>query len=101
MRVQQGPRNASGLNGIRTVPVVLSHSSPPLQPPSRQELGPGLTLKSQSRRPFEFYTVRSRPTMYNDRRCSTQMRPAVQLSGTSNVTEVEGAASQLSKIHSR
>ncbi len=44
------------------MPECLSHSRPPLQPPSRQELGPGLVEKSQLRRP--------------------QMRPAFQLSGT-------------------
>jgi hypothetical protein len=30
---------------------------------------------------------------------STQMRPAFKLSGTWNVTEFEGGASQLSQIH--
>lgn len=36
----------------RTIPVVGSHSRPPLQPPSRQESGPGFALKLQSRRPY-------------------------------------------------
>ena len=44
------------------MPVLGSHSRPPLQPPSAQEFGPGFVVKSQSRRP--------------------QMRPACQLSGT-------------------
>ena len=34
---------------LPTVPVRASHKSPPLQPPSRQEFGPGLLLKSQLR----------------------------------------------------
>ena len=36
-----------------TVPVVWSQTRPPLQPPSRQDVGPETVLKSQSRRPYE------------------------------------------------
>jgi hypothetical protein len=35
----------------RTVPLWGSHCSPPLQPPSRQALGPPFTVKLQPRRP--------------------------------------------------
>src|SRR6266545_8124123 len=38
-----------------TVPVHSSHKRPPLQPPLRQELGPGLELKSQLRLPLSSY----------------------------------------------
>lgn len=62
------------------VPVFGSHSSPPLQPPVAHEVGPGLVLKSQSRRP--------------------QIRPAFQSLGTSKVIDDPAAASQLVKIQS-
>lgn len=51
---------------LLTVPVDLSHFSPPLQPPSMQELGPGLLpLKSQLRRPFKIQ--RSQKLTHDDR----------------------------------
>src|SRR5712671_1959512 len=77
---------------------VAVHTSPPLQPPSRQELAPGLTEKSQLRRALEYNPVRNRP-MTTKNYGSTQIRPAVQLSATANETsELEGA-SHLSHIH--
>ena len=54
--------NSATVAGGTPVPVCGSHKRPPLHPPSRQELGPGLVEKSQLRRP--------------------QIRPAFQLSGT-------------------
>ena len=83
------------LNGL-TVPVSGSQSSPPLQPPSRQEVGPELVLKSQSRRPFGCDAVSSQPTVTEG--IDTQRRPAFQLSGTKNETEEEAAATQLLQI---
>ena len=85
------------------MPDDLSHCSPPLQPPSRHELGPGLTLKSQPRRPFQKLgvTESEADTSTIENYDSTQIRPAIQLSGTWNVTELEGGASQLLQIHQR
>jgi hypothetical protein len=39
--------------------------------------------------------------MMTENRGNTQIRPACQLSGTVNVTEVEADASQLLQIHPR
>ncbi len=70
-----------------TVPVFGSHSSPPLQPPSRHELGPGVPLlKSQSRRPYSECSSVERRGVHLFKGTRTQMRPACQLSGTLKVT---------------
>ena len=86
------------LSGL-TVPVWGSQTSPPLQPPSRQEVGPGLVLKSQLRRPLGYDAVSSQPTVI---KCETdtQIRPAVQLFGTKKETEEKAGAVQLSHIQS-
>ena len=65
------------------MPVWGSHSRPPLQPPSRQELGPGFTLKSQSRRPLQ--EPMSKAQLWHRGPSLTQMRP-LQLLGTEKDT---------------
>ena len=67
--------------GGTPVPASFEHSRPPLQPPVSQEVGPGLVLKSQA--------VRG------------QMRPAVQLSGTSKETSSPAPCSQLQNVLGR
>lgn len=57
-------RRTKWSNRLLTPPV---HTSPPGQPPSTQELGPGLTLKSQSRRPFKSLNMGQKPTIDDDR----------------------------------
>ena len=86
------------LNGL-TVPVCGSQISPPLQPPSRQEFGPGLVLKSQLRRPLGYVVVSHQPTAIEGD-IDTQIRPAAQLSGTEKETEEEARATQLLQIQS-
>ena len=61
-------KHTIGETTVLTVPVCGSHFKPPMQPPVAQELGPGLLLKLQLRRP--------------------QIRPAFQLFGTEKETEV-------------
>ena len=83
----------------RTVPV---HTRPPLQPPSRQELGPGVPLlKLQSRRAYD--GLRMAETMFRNKTnwVRTQMRPAVQLSGTEKETVWNARCSQLDRTGQR
>ena len=54
-------------------------------------------LKSQLRRPFGYDTVSGQPTG-TEARVDTQIRPAVQLSGTKNETEELAEAVQLLQI---
>ena len=77
---------------IRTVPVWGSHWSPPLQPPSRQAVGPPFEVKLQPRRPYN----KGNPALVSQedagrlgqlrarRKMRTQIRPDFQLSGTEN-----------------
>jgi hypothetical protein len=74
------------------VPVCGSHSSPPLQPPSTHAFGPLLLEKSQSRRPCARRQVV--PAGKERRGVRTQMRPACQLFGMSNVTDWYAPCSQ-------
>ena len=72
-----------------TVPVCGSHSKPPLQPPSKHELGPGLEAKLQSRLPYIIIRYH-----IPEKRClHTQILPAFQLSGTVKETAVKAPAS--------
>jgi hypothetical protein len=62
LHVRVSTRSLRSVLRILTVPVCGSQTSPPLQPPSMHEFGPGFEPKLQSRR--------------------AQMRPAFQLLGT-------------------
>ena len=77
-----------------TVPVCGSHTSPPLHPPSRQEFGPCVLLKSQPRRPYRT-SLWSVGGVYAVGCGGTQMRPAFQLFGTLKETVCPAACSHL------